>query len=155
MEVVNRVCRICGELKVASRRGPATCIDCQPKERASYRRWYARHSAGAKEKKRLAMRRLRAANPERYAEHSRKAKRRVREGLLDLYGRICSLCGFSDERVLTLDHINNDGASERKVLSQATMYRNALNNYQPERYRTLCMNCQFIARIETGRQNQW
>jgi len=119
-----------------------------------YRRWYDANKERARAMKAANMRRYRAQSRERYAAQSRKAKRRLREMLLELFGRKCVLCGFSDERALTLDHINNNGAEERAEIGERGVYYRALKPEFRSEYRMICMNCQFICRQEAGRQNQ-
>jgi hypothetical protein len=119
-----------------------------------YRKWYYANLERARALKAENMRRYRAASREKYAARSRRAKRMLREKLLDTFGSRCVLCGFSDERALTLDHINNNGAEERSELGERGVYYRALKPEYQSEYRMLCMNCQFIARHEAGRQNQ-
>ena len=71
-----------------------------------------------------------------------------------MYGDTCALCGFADKRILTLDHILHNGAEERRTIKQGGIYLRALAEYRPNEYRTLCMNCQFLTRIEAKHQNQ-
>ena len=100
------------------------------------------------------MRKYRAANPAKFAAQSRQSKRRLRLRVLECYGSTCTICGFSDERALTLDHILNNGAEERQALGERGVYRRALAPENHHEYRMLCMNCQFIERHRVGRQNQ-
>jgi hypothetical protein len=100
------------------------------------------------------MKKCRNEEPEKYNRQSRKAKSRIRERLYDMYGNKCVLCGFDNILALTLDHINNNGAEERKALGERGVYYRALEKYRPNEYRIICMNCQFIERVEHGRQNQ-
>ena len=100
------------------------------------------------------MRQYRSERPRHYAEQSRLSKRRLRIKVLDAFGRICVLCGFSDERALTLDHRLNNGAQERKALGERGVYRRALEPENQGEYRMICMNCQFIERHKSDRQNQ-
>ena len=118
------------------------------------RKWHQKNKDRIREKKRLNMRKYRAERPDHYREQSRKAKAKLRNKVFDMYGRVCVRCGFDDIRALTLDHINNNGAEERKALGERGVYRRAVEKYQPEEYRIICMNCQFISRIKNGRQNQ-
>jgi len=101
------------------------------------------------------MRKYRAANPEKYAAQSREAKRRLRCRVLDTHGKKCALCGFDDVRALTLDHLLNNGAQERKSLGERGVYLRSLKEESRHEYRMLCMNCQFITRHDGGRQNQF
>ncbi len=71
---------------------------------------------------------------------------------------VCIKCGFDDIRALSIDHINEDGSEQRKHLSAAKhggarFYKWLKNNNYPDGYQTLCMNCQFIKRIEHNREN--
>lgn len=118
------------------------------KSRAAYARWYERNKEAARKKKRAVMKRLRDENPEKYKEQSRKAKAKEKLKLFLMYGNRCQLCGFSDMRALSLDHKNNNGNDERKLLGERGVYRRAKTTYMPEEYQILCMNCQFIKRSE-------
>lgn len=124
------------------------------KAQNNYAAWYARNLEKAREQKRVVMKRLRSENPEKYAAQSRKAKAKERERLYEIYGHVCAICGFSDKRALTLDHRLNNGSNERKLLGERGVYRKAKASYAPEEYQILCMNCQFIKRVEYRRQNQ-
>ena len=62
----------------------------------------------------------------------------------------CVKCGFNDSRALQIDHINNDGAEERKKLFGSRLdagirfyYYLKRNNF-PEGYQVLCANCNII-----------
>lgn len=54
----------------------------------------------------------------------------------------CKLCNNEDTDVLTIDHINNDGAEHRKTLVRNSDIINWLwqNNF-PDGFRVLCRNC--------------
>jgi hypothetical protein len=71
-----------------------------------------------------------------------------------MYGHVCVVCGFSDKRALTLDHKLNNGNIERRELGMRGPYMRAKQEYLPDEYQILCMNCQFIKRVEAKRQNQ-
>ena len=124
------------------------------KSRARQAAWYARNIDEARRKKRENMKRYRSENPEKYREQSRRAKYRLREKLAEVFGRLCVICGFSDTRALTLDHILNNGAEERREIGERGVYYRALKPKHQHEYRVLCMNCQFITRHDGGRQNQ-
>jgi hypothetical protein len=60
------------------------------------------------------------------------------------YGGKCLHCGVSDFEVLTIDHINNDGAAHRKRLwdsSGRAIYKYLIENDFPPGYQILCRNC--------------
>ena len=70
---------------------------------------------------------------------------------------VCVRCGFEDIRALTIDHINNNGYKHRKALglSGKGFYYWLKRQGYPDGYQTLCMNCQFIKRDETGTGNHY
>ena len=81
---------------------------------------------------------------ERYSELSRKQ-------VLDYYGRKCVFCGNSDERVLTVDHIDNLGHLHRKNgrrITSARLYQEIVEGNFPDTYQILCRNCNWIKYIE-------
>lgn len=121
----------------------------------NYQRWYQKNKEHARKYKREMMKRLRASNPEKYREQSRKAKAKLKDMVFEVHGRQCARCGFSDIRALTLDHILNNGAEERKAIGERGIYRRAVKTQHKEEYQILCMNCQFIKRVEARRQNQY
>lgn len=121
---------------------------------ALHRAWYQKNKKRLQGYKRQMMRKLRKENPEKYREHSRAAKRRLKDKVFMAYGNACTRCGFSDIRALTLDHKNNNGSEERAEIGERGVYRRALIPENHNDYQILCMNCQFIKRIEAGRQNQ-
>jgi hypothetical protein len=67
----------------------------------------------------------------------------------------CQKCGFNDLRALSIDHINGGGRKHRKEIGgQGNLYTWLVKNNYPNGFQVLCMNCQFIKRIEnceTGR----
>ncbi len=116
--------------------------------------WHQRNQERLRPIKAANMRRYRADRPEHYAEQSRKAKRRLREKVFAVLGETCAKCAFSDKRALTLDHLLNNGAEERTEIGERGVWLRAIKPEHQHEYRILCMNCQFIARVEAGRQNQ-
>ena len=62
--------------------------------------------------------------------------------VMDAYGGVCQCCGESRLEFLALDHIDGDGAKERREIgSSYAIYLHLRNNDWPEGYRTLCHNC--------------
>lgn len=117
------------------------------------RDYYHKNIDKIRERKRESMRKYRAERPEHYAKQSRKSKAKLKNQLFKMYGHECVLCGFADKRALTLDHINNNGNMERKELGERGVYYRARDNYLPNEYRILCMNCQFIERHKHANKN--
>lgn len=100
-----------------------------------HRKWYQKHPDYMREYMR---------------EYVRRQFPQIKREVLTYYGGgkcACIQCGFSDIRALTLDHINGDGASERrqkKGKSGVLFYLELRTHKFPEGYQTLCMNCQFL-----------
>lgn len=123
-------------------------------EKSRYKKWYYENHDRAKALKRASMLKRRQQNPELHRKQSRESKARLKAVLFDMYGHVCVRCGFDDKRALTLDHKNNNGNEERRLLGERGVYLKAKNNYLPNEYQILCMNCQFIKRVEDKRENQ-
>jgi hypothetical protein len=69
----------------------------------------------------------------------------VKIKIIEAYGGKCTCCGESALEFLTIDHINNDGAEDRKnngKKSGGKLYRWLMkNNFPKENYQILCYNC--------------
>ena len=69
-------------------------------------------------------------------------RRRMKREVIAGYGGACSCCGERRFEFLSIDHVNNDGAEERKVLAASSMYyKLKRDGFPTARYRLLCMNC--------------
>jgi hypothetical protein len=123
-------------------------------ERSRYKKWYEANKDRAREMKKKSMLKRRLENPDLHRKQSRDAKARLKAILFDLYGHVCARCGFDDKRALTLDHKLNNGNKERKELGERGVYVKARDNYLPNEYQTLCMNCQFIKRHEVTQESK-
>lgn len=70
--------------------------------------------------------------------------RLLRDKVVELLGRVCNNCGFSDDSVLQIDHVH--GKSGRKEPSGARMYAKILRDNATQSYQLLCPNCNWIKR---------
>lgn len=73
-------------------------------------------------------------------------KRRLKKELLAAYGAKCACCGESEPKFLSVDHIFNDGAEERRRLKLTPgvcgFYRYLKKlGWPKDRYQLLCFNC--------------
>lgn len=65
----------------------------------------------------------------------------IRRKLIEAYGKKCKMCNEDKWCFLSIDHINNNGAQERKELPGIKLYRNIIANNFPNTYQLLCYNC--------------
>lgn len=68
-----------------------------------------------------------------------------KQKVIEAYGGKCACCNENTIEFLTIDHINNDGAEDRKKNGNKTggkLYRWLIKNYFPRgEYQVLCFNC--------------
>jgi hypothetical protein len=65
----------------------------------------------------------------------------------------CVCCGETILDFLSIDHINDDGANQRRKINCSSgnqFYLWLKKNNFPEGYQVLCMNCQFGKRLNDG-----
>jgi hypothetical protein len=62
----------------------------------------------------------------------------------ECHGGKCNCCGETQIKFLVIDHINNDGAQERKITGMNTMVlwkRLIKEGFPRDKYQLLCSNC--------------
>lgn len=95
-------------------------------DKAAYNRgWYQRNKSGAD------------ANCKAWKDQKRTE-------VITLLGGKCVRCGITDPIVLNIDHVNNDGAEERRLTKRGFtgwLARIADGTLSKERYQLLCCNC--------------
>lgn len=69
------------------------------------------------------------------------SQKKLRQDVLDAYGRRCACCGETEERFLTIDHVNNDGHIERKRYAKVKIHARIRRQGYPPTYQILCWNC--------------
>lgn len=84
-------------------------------------------------------------------------RQRNRDAAFKAYGGyVCACCGETEQKFLTLDHVNNDGAEFRRMIrgnrqaAGATTYAWLARNGFPSGYQVLCMNCNHGKRMNNG-----
>ena len=119
-----------------------------------YMRGYRKKNA---DRIRRLNREWKARNRDRIRELNVNERNRLRDVVLNHYSggdMCCRMCGFDDVRALTIDHIDNNGADERRRLfgdrlsAGTTFYRWLRKNNFPTGYQVLCMNCNWIKKVE-------
>ena len=100
-----------------------------------------------KNKDRLRKRRLELAPKHREKNNERERLRyvKLRQEILDAYGRKCACCGEKEILFLEVDHVNNDGKKHRRKLksgSAKAVYRDLQKRgYPKDGFQLLCANC--------------
>lgn len=122
--------------------------EAQVRQRAANKRWREENPDYYKE--------WRKRNPERSRVVARRADRKLREDVLRAYGGRCACCGTDYFPHLTLDHVNGDGAEERRrhhrpgsVLDNRPTLRR-LRRQLPvldPAFQVLCFNCNFAKHV--------
>jgi hypothetical protein len=93
-------------------------------------------------------------NREKILAYREKYHQKLKQTVFSHYGRgkiQCVKCGFNDIRALSIDHINGSGTEHRntnKYSGGIKFYRWLKKNNYPDGFQVLCMNCQFIKRVE-------
>ncbi len=86
-------------------------------------------------------------------EGQHRYRQELRMLVLSHYGpserAICSRCGFTDVRALTLDHLDGNGNQHRRQIKK-WIYLWLKQQSFPAGYQVLCMNCQMIKATENG-----
>lgn len=90
------------------------------------------------------------------AASARRWNRRLKEKCYAAYGGfVCTCCGETCEAFLSIDHVNNDGAEDRRRRGLvdkdshkngkggSSFYKQLEREGYPSGYQVLCMNCQW------------
>jgi hypothetical protein len=119
---------------------------------------YSSLSIEDKEKRLEAMRLRHSKMTPEEIEHrkdrGRKGREKLKEKIIRHYSNgtmKCVRCGFSDIRALSIDHIYGGGRQhylELKKLGMSLYDYLFRYNFPEDGYQVLCLNCQFIKRVE-------
>lgn len=101
------------------------------------------------------MRKYRKENPEKAKEYQRLYMQQIRIEVLKELGGVCRICSFSDVRALQIDHVNGDGAEDRRKMRGRKYLLFVLDSVKNKenRYQLLCANCNWIKRVENEECN--
>ncbi len=121
---------------------------------AQSRKYYQEHQ----EQQRASARKRYQLNREKYLALAIGYQKKLKNEVLSFYSNgslACAICGFDDIRALSIDHIDGGGNQHRikeRAKGGPTFY-NWLKKYSfPNGYQVLCMNCQFIKKVERKEQ---
>lgn len=149
-----KVCNVCHKTRCGNQR------KAQPKEarsainrrhrmnnlanrKASEKRWYVKRRADGF-----------FDDPERKVNHRanhRSHRQSLKASVFRAYGGFCACCGEDDLRLLTLDHLRNDGAVERRQFGDSQrIYARLKNENYPHGYQVLCFTCNAGRHIAGG-----
>lgn len=117
-------------------------------ERAAYyRKWRFAHPKRCRELREN----WRNRNREKARESVRRFQRNLRLEIVTAYGGKCECCGEKVLQFLTIDHINNDGAKERRSTGGNKFLVSIKRRGFPKNlYRLLCWNCNSGRAINGG-----
>lgn len=139
----HRACRLCRNAKQREYvHKPGRCGNCGGPWRSKKYRTCAKCRRQVRESYR--------ADPQAAREATRRANDRLRQAVLDRYGRACACCGEDHEEFLAIDHIKGGGNKHRKelgVMAGSAFYRWLIKQGLPDGYRTLCHNCNMATRL--------
>jgi len=84
---------------------------------------------------------------------------KTRKEIFDFYGWECKCCGENIKEFMTLDHINNDGYLDKNPngtkKSGKELYLLVKKQGFPDKYQTLCHNCNFAKKLKGGCPHQY
>jgi len=117
-------------------------------DRDKYRRYMSRKQMECESKEHI--------KPKRklyYSQWRKETSSKYHKLIFDMFDNKCVRCGFSDERALQIDHINNDGYKDAKKNGKGASWWYLKNVYKSllkgeKKYQVLCANCNWIKRTE-------
>lgn len=111
---------------------------------AQRREHYAKNSVALNDRRR----KYREENRDKIRGYNQREGVRLKKQAVVAYGNgACERCNEDDIRILTLDHINQDGAKRRREGERwgGGLYRKLRQKDWPSGFRVLCFNCNRLA----------
>lgn len=89
-----------------------------------------------------------------YQNYQRNYQKKFRDIVFNFYGSKCNCCGEDGRSFLAIDHINNDGHSDRAEKGYKrrgyVLYKYIVKQNFPDTYQILCWNCNWSKRVNKG-----
>lgn len=77
--------------------------------------------------------------------------RDLRTEVFNAYGHYCNCCGIDQYEFLTIDHVHNNGAEERREIgNNMKIVRKIIEDGFPSGYQVLCWNCNAAKQYHNG-----
>jgi hypothetical protein len=158
----HNVCIVCGKNKEPERQHLSTCVFCYTRSNASQKRirqerrevgicWVCGVNPPVSGKTRCLECRAKLNAYLRKREPIRATQAQARKlRVFERYGGCrCGCCGETCPTMLTMDHINNDGAEHRRTMKRSIYHWLEQNNY-PKGFQVLCFNCNIAKHVNGG-----
>ena len=124
------------------------CIQCKKTFISRHNQQFCSHICAYQSRRKFAYHRnyevTHKVERENYAATHKVERKIARDNLrleaLAAYGNKCVCCGETEIVFLTIDHINGNGTSHRKTISNHLFYWLKKSGY-PEGFQVLCRNC--------------
>lgn len=167
----NKICEVCSK-QLIKQQERFCSKDCQhrghrvknPVWTKEFAKEYSKkYREKHKEKLSAQSKKWRNNNPARVNKNKRKERENLKMEVLGRYSGnkiCCAICGFDDTRALQIDHIDNNGAEERRevlgnrLCAGTTFYRWVRRQNYPEGYQVLCANCNII-KLREFEKTKW
>jgi hypothetical protein len=135
-----KLCLQCGAIAISDK---SYCARCKERDRARGGDRKARlKSLGLCSSCGQAPPRKDFATCELCRERGRGYVHHVKVAIIEKYGGRCVCCSESNLYFLTIDHVNNDGASEKRQLGNSSaIVRKVYREPRSSAYQLLCFNC--------------
>jgi len=122
------------------------------------RRHYLKHTKRVLNRNNRWYFKNRQSRLKKMSEYHKKIYDRARSDVFKILGNSCSRCGFDDKRALQIDHVNGDGAKEKRNFNNNALSLLKRVVDKPKEYQILCANCNWIKRHENnegGGHSKW
>lgn len=83
----------------------------------------------------------RKKNRQKFVQYQARYRKKLRLEILEYYGGRCRCCGESEEKFLSFDHINNNGAEHRRKVNYGSISWWLKKEGFPKDFQILCHNC--------------